>query len=59
VLALTRARALAVEGRGAEEVWRLLAAQPRAELMVLARRHPDEPAALVARKILDGGGAYR
>jgi hypothetical protein len=53
-LELTRARALAAEGRDATEVWRLLESQPRAALELLLRRHGGEPATRVARRILDG-----
>jgi len=58
-LELTRARALAAEGRDANEVWRLLNEQPRAALELLLRRHGGEPATRVARRILDGEGPYR
>ena len=57
-LRLCRARALAALGRASDEVWRLLAEQPERLLAEYARRHPEEPAAAVARRILDGAGAY-
>ncbi len=53
-LELTRARALAAEGRDAAEVWRILQAQPRGALELLLRRHGGEAATQVARRILDG-----
>ncbi|HUS64447.1 MAG TPA: hypothetical protein VMZ28_07875 [Kofleriaceae bacterium] len=58
-LDLTRARALAAEGRDAAEVWRILSAQPKGALELLLRRHGGEPATQVARRILDGEGPYR
>jgi hypothetical protein len=58
-LRLCRARALALLDRASDEVWRLLSEQPEGALAEYARRHPDEPAAVVARRILDGAGAYR
>jgi hypothetical protein len=58
-LELTRARALAAEGRDAKEVWRLLESQPRAALELLLRRHGGEPATRVARRILDGQAPAR
>jgi hypothetical protein len=58
-LALTRARALAADGRDADQVWKLLETQPRATLERLLKRHAAEPASQVARRILDGAGPYR
>jgi hypothetical protein len=58
-LELTRARALAAEGRDAEQVERLLAAQPRVALELLLRRYGGEPAARVARRVLDRKGGSR
>ena len=56
---LTRARVLAALGRSPDEVFRLLATQPRDALQAFSRRHADEPAAAVARRILDDAGPYR
>jgi hypothetical protein len=58
-LQLTRARALAMAQRQPEEVERILTAQPRVELETFARRHPDEAAAVVVRRLLDATGPYR
>ncbi len=58
-LALTRARALAARGESSDEVWQILAAQPRDALAQLVQHHPDEPAAAVARRVLSGEGPYR
>jgi hypothetical protein len=55
---LTRLRLDAARGRDGESVWQRLAAQPRAALQLLARRHGQERAGQIARQIL-AGGAYR
>ena len=55
---LTRLRVLAARGRDDEIVWTGLRRLPVEVLKCLARRHPVEPAAVIANRILEGG-AYR
>jgi hypothetical protein len=57
-LDVTRARSLALEGRAAEAE-RLLAGLPRDRLSRYAERHAGEPAAELARRILDEPRAGR
>lgn len=58
-LGLLRARALAALDHASDAVWQLLSAQPHAALAEYSERHPEEAAARITRRILDGEGAYR
>jgi hypothetical protein len=58
-LGLLRARALAALDHATDEVWRLLSAEPHAVLAEYSERHPNEAAARITRRILDGEGVYR
>jgi hypothetical protein len=53
---ITRARALALAKRPADEVWAQLVAIDHDARARLARRHADEPAGVLARRLLDGLG---
>jgi hypothetical protein len=58
-LRLARVRVLANAGRGDEELWQKLEGLPRELLERYAERFSSEPAAPIARRVLDRASPYR